>query len=122
MAGRKDITIYQGSSFIMHLTLKKGDGTLFPLAGYLARGQIRRHMRSCTAIQEFTCTILPDSKIDISLTPQETGSITAGDSSVDPRSRYVYDIEIYQGTPPNETAVKRILEGYAYIDPEVTRE
>lgn len=124
MAGRKDITIYQGSTFTLSLTIKRGDGTPFPLTGYSARGQIRRHMRSCSAIQEFTCVITPppeDGQIVISLTPQQTGAITAGDTVTDPRSKYVYDVEIYQGTPPSETAVKRVIEGYAYIDPEVTR-
>ena len=80
-------------------------------------------MRSTgTPTATFTCTIDAPAtgQIIAALTPLQTGAITAGDTATDPRSKYVYDIEIYN-TPPPETDVKRILEGYAYIDPEVTR-
>lgn len=127
MAGRYDITIYQGSKFELPFTITNPDGTAFNLTGYLARGQARRHMRSTgTPAATFTCTIAvpaTNGQVIAALTPTQTGAITAGDTVTDPRSKYVYDIEIYKPvTPPAlETDVKRILEGYAYIDPEVTR-
>ena len=126
MAGRYDITIYQGSRFELPFTIKNSNGTAFDLTGYLARGQIRRHMRSTgTPTATFTCTIATPATGEIisALTHTQTGGITAGDTVTDPRSKYVYDIEIYKPvTPPAlETVVRRILEGYAYIDPEVTR-
>ena len=126
MAGRYDITIYQGSGFELPFPIKNPNGTAFDVTGYLARGQIRRHMRSTgTPIATFTCTIVTPATGEIisALTPTQTGGITAGDTVTDPRSKYVYDIEIYKPvTPPAlETVVRRILEGYAYIDPEVTR-
>lgn len=127
MAGRYDITIYQGSKFELPFTIKNPNGTAFDLSLYLARGQIRRHMRSTgTPTATFTCTVVSpatNGQIIASLTPTQTGGITAGDTATDPRSKYVYDIEIYiPVTPPAlETVVRRMLEGYAYIDPEVTR-
>ena len=83
-------------------------------------------MRSTgTPTATFTCTIAAPAtgQIIAALTPAQTGAITAGDTATDPRSKYVYDIEIYKPvTPPAlETDVRRILEGYVYIDPEVTR-
>jgi len=124
MAGRYDITVFQGATFALPFTIKNPDSSLFNLTGWLARGQIRRHMRSTTTIVSFICTIVvpaTNGQIIVSLTPAQTAAIVAGETVTDPRSKYVYDVEIYQGTPPSETAVKRVIEGYAYIDPEVTR-
>lgn len=121
MAGRYDIVIYQGSTFELPLTLKNGDGTPFNLTSWIPRGQMRRHVRSTAIAATFTCTIIEpatNGQFTVSLSSAITAAIIAGDSVTDPRSLYVYDVEM-----ENEVtgAVKRIIEGSAYIDPEVTR-
>jgi hypothetical protein len=82
-----------------------------------------RYHRSSTSIVSFTVTIpaageLPTTgKLTVSLTAAQTASIPAGEDITDIRSKYVYDIEIIDGSG----VVKRIIDGLAYVSPEVTR-
>jgi len=123
MAGRYDITIEQGADFELPLTLQHSDGTAYNLTGYTGRGQIRKYHRSATITVSFTVTIptpltLPTTgQLTISLTAVQTAAIPAGELITDERSKYVYDIEIVSGAG----TVKRILDGFAFISPEVSR-
>lgn len=55
-------------------------------------------------------------KLTVSLTAIETAAISAGEEITDEKSKYVYDLEIISGA-----TVKRILEGFVFVSPEVTR-
>jgi hypothetical protein len=122
MAGRFDITIEQGAVLSLPLTLKNTNGTAFDLTGYTGRGQIRKFHRSTSIIASFTVTIpttgelITSGKLTVSLTAIETAAISAGEEITDEKSKYVYDLEIISGA-----TVKRILEGFVFVSPEVTR-
>ena len=121
LAGRYDVTINQGASFELPVTVKKLDGTAFDLTGYLGRGQIRKYHRSVDIIISFTVTITApptNGQLTVALTPAQTATIPGGEIATDDRSTYCYDIEIYKA---GDSVVLRILEGNAYISPEVTR-
>lgn len=122
LAGKYDITINQGSSFFLPVTVKKLDGTVYDLTSYAGgRGQIRKYHRSVDAVISFTVTILTPKtagQLTIALTPAQTATIPSGEIPTDDRSTYCYDIEIYKTA---DSEVLRILEGNAYISPEVTR-
>lgn len=127
MASRWDFTIDQGVSWEFPITLKDSlDLTPIGLSGYSGRGQIRRSRRSPDVVAELTVTIDPDQvtingkgKLSLSLTAEQTSNIPAGETVTDPSSKYVYDFEIF--TEDDPPIVKRILEGFFYINPEVTK-
>jgi hypothetical protein len=122
MTGRKDFTIKQGTTWRLPITIRHAeDQSLFDLTGYLGRGQIRRSHHAVDVIAELTVTISltpEDGTLEISLTAEETSAIPAGETAADASSKYVYDVEIYT---VDDADVKRILEGFIYINPEVTR-
>jgi hypothetical protein len=120
MAGRLDLTIDQGADFSLPLTLRHTDNTAYDLTGYTGRGQIRKYHRSTTTIVSFTVDIdvVPTTgKLTVSLTANQTAAIPAGEEVTDTRSKYVYDVEIVDGSG----VVKRIIEGSVFISPDVTR-
>ena len=79
------------------------------MAGYSARGQIRKSYTSSTAT-DFSITINDSDTLSASLTAAQTGALKPG--------RYVYDIEILSGdaTP----IVTRVVEGQIDVTPRVT--
>ncbi len=120
MAGRYDITIEQGATFHLPLTIKNSDDSAFDLSGYTPRGNIRRTHQSATIVASFTFTLtFPYTlgKMDVILTDEVTASIPCGETTTSSTSKYVYDIEIEH----TSGTVKRLLEGYLYVSPEVTR-
>jgi hypothetical protein len=58
-----------------------------------------------------------DGTLTLTLTATETSAMPCGEDITDEKSKYVYDLEIVHTTG----TVKRILDGYAYVSPEVTR-
>ena len=130
MSGRYDITIDQGATYRLPITIRNSDGTPFDLSTWVPKGQIRRTHRSPQVVAEFVCTVLPDiygegapgsaGKMEVVLIDEVTATIPAGETVNDPRSKYVYDIFIEQKIAEPAAESKRILEGYVYINPRVT--
>jgi hypothetical protein len=114
---RYDIILYQGSSYRLTVWVRYIDGT-FKLTGWTGAGQIRKTRRSSVIIAEFDCTIANEltGQLEVVLSSTDTALVEAGETLTDSRSKYVYDIEITKGT-----LTYRILEGYIYMSPEVTR-
>lgn len=110
-AGKYDLTIDQGSDFEISIAIEE-DGSPMDGTNYYARASLRSKIESATSTN-FTASITTGGVVTISLTNSETAAMTAGS--------YVYDVEIFQGTAPNETLVTRILQGKASVTPEVTR-
>jgi len=121
MPGRYDIVICQGSDYLLPITVWYTDRTPYNLSDYTVRGQIRKTHKSPTIVADFTCVVTDASNgsISISLTNAITEAIPVGESVSDPRSKYVYDIEIENTITGYVT---RLLEGFATVSPEVTRE
>lgn len=108
MATYSNLFIDQGSDFNFSVDLAT-EGASVNLAGYSARGQIRKSYTSSTATN-FIITIDDSDTLSASLTAAQTGALKPG--------RYVYDIEILSGdaTP----IVTRVVEGQIDVTPRVT--
>lgn len=114
-AAKYDIEIDQGSSFALSITVSENNSPK-NLNGFDARAHLRPAFDS------------PDTdKTDFTfdLTSKESGIIimklehTASSAII--AGNYVYDLEIFTGTAPNETSVTRIMQGKAVVNPEVTK-
>lgn len=120
MAGRYDLNIDQGGTFIRTFVYKDSAGTPQDLTGFTAGFQIRK-THNAKGVPIFDGTTFPgaltipnptDGKILLTLTDEETQAMPAPFEGV-------WDLEI------EETAgdvVTRLLEGKVLIAPNVTRD
>jgi hypothetical protein len=109
MASKANLVIDQGATFSTDLYLTDTDGGPLVLTGYTAASQIRKWYTSVNATASFTTFINTGSSfITLSLTANSTNQISAG--------RYVYDVEITNGS-----TVSRVVEGIVTVTPQVTR-
>jgi len=109
MATYSNLFIDQGSDFNFSVDLAT-EGASVNLAGYSARGQIRKSYTSSTAV-DFTISVdAANSEVNASLTAAQTAAIKPG--------RYVYDIEILSAA--STPIVTRVLEGQIDVTPRVT--
>lgn len=118
--GSVRITGKQGATWDFNLIIVK-NGAPFDLTGYSVRGQIRKTYSSTSAIKSFTCTVASPATagiINVVLAASDTAAIPAGKLPTDSASQYVYDFEIYTGTPE---VVDRFPQGVLRIDREVTK-
>jgi hypothetical protein len=89
--------------------LTDDNGDMLQLAGYTANSQIRKWYTSVNAAATFTTSINASAGIiTLSLTSSQTNNLVSG--------RYVYDVEIDNGT-----TISRIVEGIVTVTPQVTR-
>lgn len=109
MATKANITIDQGSTFSTTLNLTDENGDILDLSGYTANSQIRKWYTSTNAITFSTSINTSAGTIELSLTANQTSTMTAG--------RYVYDVEITDSS----NTISRIVEGIVTVTPEVTR-
>jgi hypothetical protein len=109
MAVYANLSIDQGSSFSSTVSVEDQAGLTFNLTSYTARGQLRKSYSS-TTYTPFTVAIPSPAtgKIEISLSSTQTAALKPG--------RYVYDVEIVQGS-----LVNRVVEGQIEVTPRVTR-
>lgn len=109
MATKANLVIDQGSTFSTDLNLTDENGDALSLAGYSANSQIRKWYTSSNAAATFTASVNTTSAvITLSLTANQTSNLDSG--------RYVYDVEITDGS-----TVSRIVEGIITVTPQVTR-
>ena len=109
MATKANLVIDQGSTFSTDLTLTDENGDPLVLSGYSANSQIRKWYTSSNAAATFSTSINATSAvITLSLTANQTSNLVSG--------RYVYDVEISDGSE-----VSRIVEGIVTVTPQVTR-
>jgi hypothetical protein len=109
MATKSNLVIDQGTTFSTDLTLTDENGDPIILSGYTANSQIRKWYTSANTSATFATSINVESGvITLSLTSNQTSNLVAG--------RYVYDVEINDGS-----AVSRIVEGIITVTPQVTR-
>jgi len=110
-AGTYNITIDQGTDFVLDLAVKENDAA-FDLTGYSARAQLRRTKEDTSATATFSCTVVSASAgtIKMELDNSTTSSISEGS--------YYYDLEIYTAA---DAIVQRIIQGSASVTREITR-
>jgi hypothetical protein len=121
-AGYLEIKIDQGADFSIPFQVLDERNTPVSIAGATITGQIRATPQAANpAIATFTGAIVdgPNGEGQLSLTAAETSAIPVDNSIPGERAltTYVWDceIEFADGTK------QRILEGPAYISPEVTK-
>jgi hypothetical protein len=109
MATKSNLVIDQGSTFSTDLTLTDENGDMILLSGYTANSQIRKWYTSSNPSATFSTSINANLGIvTLSLTANQTSNLIAG--------RYVYDVELNDGSE-----VSRIVEGIVTVTPQVTR-
>ena len=118
MAKAVPITIDQGTTWIVVMTLKSGAGA-WDLTDYEFRMQIRTSAQSTTIIAEPTCTILDAmaGELQIKLTATETSVIPATGAGYADVTEYYYDVEMESAAG----TVWRLMNGPIYVSPEVTK-
>ena len=110
---RYDITILQGETFRKHMVWSNASGTPIDLTSHTARMHIRR--------------TVSDPEIALELTTENarialggvTGTIDLVIAALDTSTlegEFVYDLELVNGAD-----VQRVLQGKAFVNPEVTR-
>lgn len=116
VAANHDITIEQGATFQLSLIWKQSTGTPVNLTGYTARMQVRRKYTSETPLLSFTtengAIVLGGAAGTITV----TGMATLTDDLPAPAPG-VYDLELVSPSG----IVTRLVQGGAFITPEVTR-
>ena len=106
-AARFDITIQQGSTFLVGFEFNELDS----LDGVSFRGQVRRTHSDPDLLSVFDITRTGPKSIQVKLWPGQTQSL--------PVERLVYDIEAYT---EDDAFVLRVVEGRVRVTPEVTRD
>lgn len=108
MATKANLVIDQGSTFSTDLNMTDENGDVINLGGYTANSQMRKWYTSSNSTV-FTTTInVATGVITLALSANQTNNLTAG--------RYVYDVEINDGT-----VTSRVVEGIVTVTPQVTR-
>jgi hypothetical protein len=116
MAGVYDLYINQGETFEKVFTWLIDDLPV-DLSGCTGKCQIRR-LPSGPLSMEVPVRIADagSGKFALNLAAEETATLTASGRGFDQRDKYVYDIELVIGS-----SVERILNGYVYVSPAVSR-
>ena len=123
-AGKYDLYIEQGSTFIRSCIYKDQNGDPVNLTGYALNAQIRRSY-SDTTITKTISVVIQDQTI-----PANVGKFVMSISSTDTASipvnpaidfentitNYTWDLELSSGS-----TVSRILQGTVLVSPEVTK-
>ena len=121
-AATYNLFIDQGSDFAVDLVIKE-NGSAMDLTNYSGRGQLRSTHESTTiaAYLKVTKTDPTGGALKVELPNgnwTDSGGVTRQGSTDIAAGQYVYDIEIFTNA---DAVVKRIMQGTATINPEVTR-
>ena len=119
MADYEDFTIDQGADVALELHLQETDGSKKDLTGHSAAAKMKRSYNSVDSdeIVDFTTAIntpATDGILILSLNNTQTDALN-------PRLRYVYDVELSYQDSDDNTIIERILEGKIKVTPSVTR-
>lgn len=119
MADYEDFTIDQGADVAIELHLQESNGNTKDLSAHSANAKMKRSYNSVDSdeIVDFTAAIAEpptDGILILSLTNEQTDTLN-------PRNRYVYDVELTFLDSDSNTIIERILEGKIKVSPSVTR-
>ena len=124
MAATHDISIDQGASFSMYLTIKDEANEKIDLSGHVFRGKIKKDLSDTTTQANFTFLILNQENestkgmVEVILTSEVTASIQTNARGTSRNViKMIYDIE---SVSPSGF-VTRWVQGLALISPEVTK-
>jgi len=110
MAIKANLIVDQGATFQTTLNLTDSDSDPIDLTNYTGEGQLRKHFTSSNSTS-FSVTLGGNTGvITLGLSANDTSSLNSG--------RYVYDVEITNGSTGSVT---RVVEGIITVTPNVTR-
>lgn len=113
-AGQYHIITDQGATFTRQLTWKDDTGAAVDLTTYTARMQLRTSVQNESVVLELTTS---NGRISLGgVAGTITLTITAADMATLLPLKYVYDLELVNGT-----VVTRLVQGTFTVRPEVTR-
>lgn len=120
-----NLTMWQGSTFGLAITVKDANNAVQNLSSYTARMQIRPAYNSGTVTETLTSangeiTITAETgnvSLELAATRTANISVDLDSSSKPPRSTYVYDLELIDGAGK----VSKLLFGDVVVYGEVTR-
>ena len=110
-AGYTNLKIESGATFSTTIELNNSDGSSMNLTGYTGSCKIRTSYYSDFNVYPLTVTIdspPTDGKLTLSATATQTTTYKSG--------RYVYDVEITNGS-----IVTRVIEGIVEVKPNATK-
>lgn len=111
MAQSLNLTIDQGSDFLVNLTVTDESGVAYDLTQWTANSSFRKHHTASKYYDFTTENVVPgNGNLNILMPGVNSAEIPAG--------RYVYDV-VLKST--SNTAVKRVLQGTVKVDPKVSR-
>jgi hypothetical protein len=119
-----NLTMWQGSTFGLAITVKDANNAVQNLTSYTARMQIRKDYTSGTATETLTSAngeitiTAATGNVAIELAASRTANISVDMSNgKPPKSSYVYDLELID----NANKVTKLLYGDVTVYGEVTR-
>lgn len=122
-AGKYDMSICQGSDFVLGATFKDPTGATIDLTDHTFTGQIRKTASDAVVQANFTFEVLDQvanqGRVNIKLDAASSSAIVLEKSKSASRkiTTMTYDIESVSPT----TGTKRWLEGKVSFSPEVTK-
>lgn len=124
-ANRYNLTIWQGATFGLTITVKDVAGNVSNIAGYSARMQIRQAYDSPTPTETLTTAngeiviTGAEGNVALQLAASRTANISVDLSGPGrpPKQTYVYDLELID----TSNVVSKLLFGDATVYAEVTR-
>lgn len=108
MSNKINIILDQGTTFNTTYVIHDSDDIPIDFTGFTANSQIRKTYSS-TNSYSFGVNLTSNGQVLLSMTANTTSSIPAG--------RYVYDVEVENGSGTRS----RIVEGIITVTPQVTR-
>lgn len=113
MAININLSIDQGTKYEAYATVTNEDGGIFNLTNWTPKGQMRKSFYSNIAV-DFLVEVYgepEEGKIKLTLLPSQSNDMRPG--------RYVYDVEVTDIMDLEN--IKRVLQGTATINPNVTK-
>jgi hypothetical protein len=119
--GELDIDIFQGANFALAFTVYGDDGEVLSIAGATIRGRVKNDINdlSAAAIFTFVGTVTdgPNGEGTLTLTAATTAAWVPPALAPKKRtpSKYLWDAEVVF----SDGYVQRLLQGFAFVHPEV---
>lgn len=120
MAGTYNLNINQGATHLWEVTYTDNEEQPIDLTGYQGRGQIRLNVNSPDVLCTFTVTVVgpEQGRVDVLLPASQTEGLVLRGRTAQDRTEAQYDVEVFN---TSDGKVIRLLQGSAFISPEVTR-
>lgn len=118
MAHYEDITIDQGSDVSLELHLVDTQGDKKNLVGYSSAAKMKINYNSDSSdtvtFNTYIAAPASDGIVVLTLTNSQTDSLN-------PRKKYVYDVEVSHQDSDENTIIERVLQGTVTVTPSVTK-